>query len=147
MSAYWWLMAAGGRCRARRCARVSDGAAFQLEASSCCFPGHRVLSTAARTLAASVLAVIALSLVPPLSLADVTRRRHSPTSLARQVTLLIVDKAILDLKPYPAPNVTSDMALDTSASLDVTTLDARRGTRAALNATFEALQVCVLVAI
>ncbi|KIZ04279.1 hypothetical protein MNEG_3680 [Monoraphidium neglectum] len=57
-----------------------------------------------------------------------------------QVTLVIVDKAILDLKPYELQNVSSQLQPDLSASIEATTLDRFRATRAALNATFSTLQ-------
>lgn len=56
-----------------------------------------------------------------------------------QVTLFVTDRAILDLRPLPLTNVSREAAVDLSASIGATTLDARRATRGALNATFEAL--------
>ncbi|KAF8063719.1 hypothetical protein HT031_003574 [Scenedesmus sp. PABB004] len=57
-----------------------------------------------------------------------------------EVTLLVVDRAILDLVPYPLQNVSVALAPDLGASFSVTDVNDLRVTRAAINATFSALQ-------
>ncbi|KAF6261957.1 hypothetical protein COO60DRAFT_1458856 [Scenedesmus sp. NREL 46B-D3] len=57
-----------------------------------------------------------------------------------EVTLLVVDKAILDLMPYELQNVSSAMAPDLSTYFSLTDLNALRTSRAAINATFAALR-------
>ncbi|WIA22673.1 hypothetical protein OEZ86_009641 [Tetradesmus obliquus] len=57
-----------------------------------------------------------------------------------EVTLLVVDKAILDLMPYALQDVSAAIAPDLSTYFTLTDLNSLRTSRAAINATFAALQ-------
>eukprot|EP00775_Hariotina_reticulata_P009083 gene9083-9253_t len=57
-----------------------------------------------------------------------------------EVTLVVVDKAVLDLKPYDLQNVTTAVAPDLAEPIAVADLNPLRVSQSAINATFTALE-------